>query len=136
MTIELTALLVLTLLAASLWIPFIIGVNIVPPAEDAPNPFVVPPNPLEMKPWIARAYRAHQNLLEQFVPFAAVVIIAHLVEVSTTTTQWLAILFVALRAAHAIGMITGAARMPIRPFIFTSAYIVILVLIMQVFMHA
>jgi uncharacterized MAPEG superfamily protein len=136
MTVEFTCLLILTILAASLWIPFIVGVNITPARQDAPSPFLVPPDPLQMKPWIARAYRAHQNLLEQFLPFAVVIIVAAQLGVSTPVTRWAAVIFVVLRIVHAIGMITAVTRMPLRPLIFTSAYLAILVLVWQVFVHS
>lgn len=135
MSTELLCLMLTAIIAASLWIPFIVGVNITPAAEGAASPFIVPPDPLKMKPWIARSYRAHQNLLEQFLPFAVVVIIAHMLGVSTTITKWACIMFVGLRVAHAIGMITGTARLPLRPLIFTSGYICILILAWQVFSY-
>lgn len=132
MTTELFCLLLTALLAASLWIPFIVGVNITPAAADAPDPFISPPDPLKMKPWIARSYRAHQNLLEQFLPFAVIVILAHMLGVSTAITKWACIAFLGLRVTHAIGMITATARLPLRPLIFTSGYVCILILGWQV----
>lgn len=136
MTTELFCLMLTSLLAASLWIPFIVGVNMTPATEGAPNPFISPPDPLKMKPWIARSYRAHQNLLEQFLPFAVIVIVAHILGVSTEMTKWACIVFLGLRVMHASGMITGVARLPIRPLIFTAGYVAILVLAWQVFAHS
>ncbi|MBI1340131.1 MAPEG family protein [bacterium] len=136
MTIELFCLMLGAVLAASLWIPYIVGVNITPAAQGAPNVFVSPPDPLKMKPWIARSFRAHQNLLEQFLPFAVVVLTAHLVGVSNDATRWAAIAFVVIRIAHAVGMITAVARMPLRPLLFTSGYAAILVIASQVFLGA
>lgn len=132
MTLELTCLLILSGLAASLWIPFIVGVNTTPAEEGSPSPFIVPPDPLRMKPWLARAYRAHQNLLEQLLPFGLVVLIAAHLDISTSITRWTAVMFVVLRILHAVGMITGTARMPVRPIIFTAGYVAIMVLIWQV----
>lgn len=136
MTTELFCLMLMTVLAASLWIPFIIGVNMLPKVAGAPNSFVVPPNPRSMPPWIARSYRAHQNLLEQFVPFAVVVIVGSLIGVSNGITQWAAIAFVVLRVAHAIGMITAWMRFPVRPVVFTAGYVAVLVLAWQMFADA
>ncbi|MEL6955768.1 MAG: MAPEG family protein [Pseudomonadota bacterium] len=135
MTIELISLLAVTALAASLWLPFVIGLNTAPTMEGGIDPMLVPRDPLQMRPWVARAYRAHQNLLEQFLPFAAVVLIAAHLGVSTPISQGAAIAFVALWIAHAVGMISGWARLPLRPLIFSGAYIAILVLIWQVIAH-
>lgn len=136
MTIELLCLAVLGLLAASLWIPYIIGVNMMPRPAGAPDVFVVPPDPLDNAPWIARSYRAHQNLLEQLLPFAVLILIAAILGVSTAITRGAAIAFVVIRVCHAVGMITATARLPLRPLIFTSGYIAIIVIGWQVLRHA
>jgi len=132
MPVELLCLLFLAFFAASLWIPFIVGVNTMPTPVDAPSPFVVPPDPLKMPPWIARSFRAHQNLLEQLLPFALVILIADLQGISTPVTRMTAIVFVGLRLIHAVGMITAWARMPLRPLVFTAGYIAIVVLVVEI----
>lgn len=74
MTTELFVLTLTALLAASLWVPYVVGVNTTPVAAPAEN------RPHEMSgtvPWVHRAWRAHQNLLEQFLPFAVLVLIGH-----------------------------------------------------------
>jgi uncharacterized MAPEG superfamily protein len=122
MSSELFWLMLTAILASSLC------VNTGPAApQGTPNSFLVPPDPLKERPWVARSYRAHQNLIEQLVPFAAMVMIAHAVGVSTPVTVWCAVLFFWLRVAHAIGMITGTARMPARPLIFTAGWLVTMV---------
>ncbi len=69
MTAELTWLTLTALLAASLWIPFIVGVNTHKAASDPFNR----PSPLTDYPtWVHRAHRAHLNLIEQARPFAIV----------------------------------------------------------------
>jgi uncharacterized MAPEG superfamily protein len=136
MTSELFWLLMTAVLATSLWIPYIVGVNTT--AYEGPNEdfFVRPPDPRHMPPWVHRSLRAHQNLLEQFLPFAAIVIIAHLAKVSTPVTVWCTVIFFWLRAVHAVGMISGLARMPARPLIFTAGWIVTLVMAWQVVANA
>ncbi|MFM9828964.1 MAG: MAPEG family protein [Sphingomonas sp.] len=136
MTTELFWLTLTAILAASLWIPFVVGVNMVPEIEGEPDYFVVPPDPLKLPPWIARSYRAHQNLLEQLMPFAAIVLIGHALGVSNGITAWCATLFFWLRLAHAIGMITAWARMPWRPLIFTAGWVVTMVYAWQVLLRA
>jgi uncharacterized MAPEG superfamily protein len=119
MTTELAWLLLTALLAASLWIPYIVGIN-VSTFEGKDTIFERPPDHSKMPAWVQRSYRAHLNLLEQFAPFAVIVLMAHMLKVSTPVTQWCSILFFWLRAAHAIGMISGKARLPVRPLIYVS----------------
>ncbi|MFQ6550425.1 MAPEG family protein [Aestuariibius sp. 2305UL40-4] len=125
MSVELYALTAVALLAASLWIPYIAGVNTSEPGSPADadsKDFSRPANPALQRPWVRRAYRAHLNLLEQGMPFAILVLIAFQLGISSGVTVWASVLFVALRLAHAIGMITGMARFPARPIIFTAAW--------------
>ncbi len=123
------------LLASSLWIPYIVGVNATK-FEGQDQSFTRPPDHRNMLPWIHSAYRAHQNLLEQAMPFAVIVLIGHSLGVSTTITQWCAILFLSLRVLHAGGMISGLAKFPVRPTIFTLGWVLTLVFAWQVFAHA
>jgi uncharacterized MAPEG superfamily protein len=135
MTTELFYLLLTAMLASSLWIPYIVGVNTTK-YEGQDEAFTRPPDHRNMLPWIHRAYRAHQNLLEQFLPFAAIVLIGHSLGVSTSITQWCAILFFVLRLVHAVGMISGLAKFPIRPIIFTAGWVITMVYAWQVLAHA
>lgn len=130
MTTELLVLALASLLLASLWIPFIVGMNL-QPGDPGPN-FIRPPDLTKLPAWVHRAHRAHLNLLEQFVPFAALVLIAHLAGVSNMVTVWASIAFLALRLLHAVGMISGLAGFPVRPIIFTGGWLAILVLGWQV----
>jgi uncharacterized MAPEG superfamily protein len=133
-TTELFWLTLTAILASSLWIPFVIGINSTPYAkpEGDPDTFVRPPDHRLMLPWVHRAFRAHQNMIEQFAPFAALVLIGHALGVSTPVMGWCAILFFWLRLAHAVGMIAAWARMPWRPLIFTAGWIVTMVYAWQV----
>ncbi len=109
----------LALLAASMWIPYIVGVT-----TDPANPdnFTRPGDLTAVRPWVHRAHRAHLNLLEQFVPFAVLVFLVDRLDAYSALTFWVAIAFFWLRVAHAIGMITGVARLPLRPIIFTAGW--------------
>ena len=126
MTSELLALSIIAIFAASMWLPFIVGVNTSEPGSEADKQsqdFSRPADPALQRPWVHRAYRAHLNLLEQGMPFAVLVLIAHAVGVSSTVTIWSAWIFVALRLAHAAGMITGLTGLPARPIIFTAGWV-------------
>ncbi|MEM8958657.1 MAG: MAPEG family protein [Pseudomonadota bacterium] len=125
MTPELFWLTLTALLAGSLWIPFIVGVNATP-ARAVVGDLSRPPDLGRMPAWVHRAHRAHLNLVEQFLPFAVVVLVAHMAGVSTPVTVWATALFFWLRVAHAAGMISGAARLPVRPLIFTAGWLCIL----------
>lgn len=109
----------LSILAASLWIPYIIGVTTDPAEADN---FTRPGDLTALRPWVHRAYRAHLNLLEQFLPFAVLVFLVDRLDAYSALTLWAAIAFFWLRVAHAVGMITGLARMPLRPILFTAGW--------------
>lgn len=119
------------LLAGSLWIPFIIGANLTE-FEGKHDQFLRPPDHSKMKQWVHRSLRAHQNMLEQFLPFSVIVLIGANAGVSTPITIWCAVIFFWLRVAHAIGMISGAARFPVRPMIYFAGWIVTLIYAWQV----
>ncbi len=131
MTTELLWLTLTAILASSLWIPYIVGVNTAT-YDGKEMEFIRPPDHARMPAWIHRSHRAHLNLIEQFTPFAVIVIIGHVLGVSTPVTAWCSILFFWLRLAHAVGMISGKARFPVRPTIFTLGWIVTLVFAWQV----
>ncbi|WP_299769326.1 MAPEG family protein [uncultured Tateyamaria sp.] len=126
MPTELIILGMLAVMAASLWIPYIVGVNTAPEGSipaDAPDGFRIPPDPSVQRPWVHRAYRAHLNLLEQSVPFAILVLLLDRVDGFTALTVWTSVAFLLLRVAHAVGYITGTAGFPARPLIFTGGWL-------------
>lgn len=131
MTTELTWLAYTALLAASLWIPFIVGINVTD-FEGKDRQFDRPPDHSKMRPWVHRSLRAHQNLLEQLVPFAIIALIGATAGISTPVTVACSITFFWLRVAHAVGMISGFARLPLRPMIYFSGWVVTLVYAWQV----
>lgn len=133
---ELGILACLAIFAASLWIPYIVGVNTAPEGSlpaDAPDGFRQISNPALQRPWVGRAYRAHLNLLEQLVPFALLVLLVDRLDGFTTLTYWTAIAFFWLRVAHAVGYITGKATLPLRPMIFLCGWICCLIMAYAVF---
>lgn len=133
---ELGVLTCLTLFAASMWIPYIIGVVRQPETPGAPDTFLRPGNLSDLPAWVHRAHRAHLNLLEQFVPFAILVLIIDRIDGFTALTYWTAIAFFWLRIAHAIGMISGIARMPVRPIIFNLGWVCVMIMGYSVFAAA
>ena len=133
---ELGILTCLGILAASLWIPYIVGVNTAPEGSlppDAPDGFTYAANWRLQRPWVQRAYRAHLNLLEQLVPFALLVLLVDRVDGFTALTYWTAIAFFWLRVAHATGYITGWTGFPLRPVIFAAGWVCCLLMAYAVF---
>jgi len=129
MTADLYWLTLTAILAATLWLPYIVGVNMTrlpAPAENRPT------DPAALPAWIHRAWRAHLNLLEQFLPFAVVVLVAHLSGASNGVTAGAAAAFFGLRLVHAVWMIGGLPVLPARPLIFTAGWVAILVVGWQV----
>lgn len=126
MTQELLVLTLLALFASSMWVPYIIGVNMHPTEPE--GDFLRPPDLRKFPQWVHRAHRAHLNLIESALPFAVVVLVAHQVGVSTTTTVAAAWVFLGLRLVHAVGMISGITQFPARSIIFTLSWIATLVI--------
>lgn len=77
-----------------------------------------------------RAMRAHQNLLENAVPFAIAVVVARALHVSTPLTQGAAIVFIAARVIHALVYIAGI------PMIRTLAWVVGVMATVTIFVAA
>ncbi|WP_238475612.1 MAPEG family protein [Rhodophyticola sp. CCM32] len=127
---ELGILTCLMIFAASMWIPYVIGISSDPAEEDA---FDTPATISRLRPWVQRAHRAHLNLLEQGIPFAILVLLVDRMDGFTALTYWTAIAFFWIRVAHAAGMISGMARMPLRPILFTAGWICCLIMAYAVF---
>ena len=81
----------------------------------------------------ARAYGAHLNAFEAFPPFAAAVIISHIVEGASATVNWLAVLFIVARLGH-MGFYL-ADRQPLRSGSFFVGLIVVIVIFVQTAFH-
>ncbi|MBW4710284.1 MAPEG family protein [Roseobacter sp. YSTF-M11] len=123
---ELGIVIMLSVLAASLWIPYIVGVNIHP--QEGVDDFARPPPLTGFPDWVHRAHRAHLNLLEQLLPFALLVLVVDRLGGYSALTFWTAIAFFWLRVAHALGMISGVARFPLRPMIFVGGWLCCLIM--------
>jgi uncharacterized MAPEG superfamily protein len=60
----------------------------------------------------ARGARAHQNHLENLVPFAIIVLTAHFIDLSNSVTISCATIFLATRIAHGGFYLAGITRLP------------------------
>jgi uncharacterized MAPEG superfamily protein len=121
MTTELMYLLLTAILTGVLWIPVVIGYVMSRGPLKPADYKVAPTSPLP--DWVNRANRAHVNAVENLVPFAAVVLIAHAAQVSTAVTANAAAVYFYARAAHAVVHITGFSHFFARTVLFTVAWL-------------
>ena len=96
---ELTSLLGVTALTAVLWIPYILNMISRRGIVDAVG---YPDDPLPMSPWAHRLKAAHANAVENLVVFAALVLLADAVDVSTSVTVTAAHVYFWTRLVHAV----------------------------------
>lgn len=121
MKTELFYLLLTAILTGLLWIPVVIGyVKSRGPLTDAS--YRTPPSHDPLPDWVKRANRAHVNAVENFGPFAAVVLIAQFMNVSTPATVICAEVYFFARLAHALVHISGIGHFKARTLLFTIAW--------------
>ena len=122
---ELVYLLLTAILTGVLWIPVVIGYVTARGTLKAENYRVAPTTPLP--DWVNRANRAHLNAVENIGPFAAVVLIAYAVGLSTPTTQACAAVYFYARLAHALIHISGFGLLMARTIAFTVAWVAFMI---------
>ena len=120
MKTELLYLLLTAILTGLLWIPVVIGYVWTRGVLTPERYRVAPTSPLP--DWVNRANRTHQNAVENFAPFAAVVLIAQVAGVSSAVTEACAAVYFYARLAHAIVHISGFGLFKARTVIFTVAW--------------
>ena len=95
MTTDLKYLAFTAILAASLWIPYIVC-QVMTNGNLTPQNYLDPtPRPVPL--WGMRANRAYINAVECFAPFAALVIVVHLAGKANAMTAFWAECFLSLR---------------------------------------
>ena len=125
MTTELTYLLLVALLTGSLWIPVVIGYVRTRGPLTAETYRVAPTD--RLPDWVNRANRAHQNAVESFAPFAAVVLAGHVLGFHTALTAACAAVFFWARLAHAVVHVSGFGHFRARTVLFTIAWLAFVV---------
>ena len=134
MKTELYYLLLTAILTGLLWIPVVIG------KTKARGPLTPERYKTEsaspLPDWVNRANRAHLNALENFPLFAAVVLAAQLVGVSTPTTVACAEIYFFARLVHAVVHISGYGKFMARTMLFTIGWIAFIVYAVVVLMRA
>ncbi|MDX1555997.1 MAG: MAPEG family protein [Xanthomonadales bacterium] len=95
MTTELCYLTASAVLTALLWVPYILNVIAKNSISDA-----VGYGDLEMSPWAERLKKAHYNSIENLAPFAAVVLVANAIGLSSEATTMSAAVYFWARVVH------------------------------------
>jgi uncharacterized MAPEG superfamily protein len=126
MSTELLYLFLTSILLACLWIPYIAGL-VMWKGTLQPEEYVTLRDTAGAPNWVRRANRAHVNLVEQFGAFAGLVVVAHLVGVTSPLTTAAASAFFWLRVVHAIVMIAGIAFVRVRTLVYTLAWLALMV---------
>jgi uncharacterized MAPEG superfamily protein len=134
MTTELWYLFLTSVLLTVLWIPYIVG-TVMTAGPLTPEEYRVGRH-VEHPHWVRRADRAHINLVEQFGPFAGLIVVAHLAGVHNSLAIWCVIVFFWARILHAIIYISGFGRFPARTIIFTIAFLALVVYAVDIFANA
>ena len=104
MTTELTMLVWVAGLTALMWLPYILAHIVNVGLIDALT-YRADGTPLPA--WADRARKAHYNAIENLAPFAALVLVAHLINVSNAATASAAIVYFWARVAHYLLYISG-----------------------------
>lgn len=99
MKTELFYLLLVVGLTALLWLPYVLNRIAV---WGLPATVGYPANPKPLSPWAQRLRAAHANAVENLVVFAPLVVVAHLLNVSTALTVLACTLYFWSRLVHAI----------------------------------
>jgi uncharacterized MAPEG superfamily protein len=99
MKTELLYLVYVTILTGLLWVPYILDRFAKWGIADTVG---YPANPPAQSPWARRLLKAHHNAVENLVIFAALVLAAHALGVSTNAVATAAIVYFWARLVHAI----------------------------------
>jgi uncharacterized MAPEG superfamily protein len=131
---ELFYLLLTAMLTGVLWIPVVIG-KVLSRGPLQPADYKAP-RTTPLPDWVNRADRAHQNAVENFAPFAAVVLIGYAAGISTSVTVMAATVYFYARAAHAVIHICGFSMFMARTVLFTVSWIAFVTFAVELLRHA
>jgi uncharacterized MAPEG superfamily protein len=134
MTTELRYLCLTAILTGALWIPVVIGFVSARGVLRARDYVVAPTSSLP--DWVNRANRAHMNAVESFGPFAAVVLAAHALGVSTPVTAFAATVFFGARVVHAVVHVSGFSRLMARTLVFSVGWAAFMVFAVELIRKA
>jgi uncharacterized MAPEG superfamily protein len=115
MTVELKYLAWVTALTSVIWIPYILNMIMVRGLVDAVG---YPANPKPLAPWATRMKAAHYNAVENLVVFAALVLLAHVLNIHSDATTTACVVYFWARLIHVIVYTLGI------PWLRTLAFVV------------
>ena len=134
MKTELLYLLLTAILTGVLWIPVVIG-YVSSGRRLTPDTYKTAPT-TPLPDWVNRANRAHLNAVENFAPFAAVVLIGQATGASGEATAACAATYFYARLAHALIHISGFGLFFARTLIFTVAWLAFITYAVLVLLRA
>jgi uncharacterized MAPEG superfamily protein len=80
--------------------------------------------------WIARTRRAHTNMVENLIPFACFVLVAHVAGKANTTTAFASELFLASRVVYTLVYMAGIPYL--RTLVFSGGVLACFLILMQI----
>jgi uncharacterized MAPEG superfamily protein len=129
MQTELLYLVLVTVLTALIWIPYILDRVAIWGLTDAVG---YPDNPKPQSAWARRMMAAHDNAVENLVVFAALVLAAHALGVSNAATAGACVVYFWARAVH---LAAYTFRIPwVRTLAFTVGWVCQMVIAWQILM--
>jgi len=115
---------------AALWIPYIVS-QLMTNGPLQPENYT-DPTWRKVPLWGLRAHRVYLNALENFAPFAALVIVAHLIGKADSVVIFCAASYFWLRVIHAIVYWFGISFMRIRTVVFTLGFFCVLGIFIEI----
>jgi len=114
---ETTSLVLASTFTGLLWMPYMLNRIVV---RGITSTVGYPVNPPPLAPWAERLRAAHANAVENLVVFAALVLAAHVLNVSTPITALAGSLYLWSRVAHAVTYTLGVPWL--RTLAFTGGF--------------
>jgi uncharacterized MAPEG superfamily protein len=115
-------------LCAIMWAPYVLARI---KSWGLVNAVGYPDNPPAVPAWSQRAQRAHANMVENLVPFTALVLVAQAAGISTETTALGATLFFWTRVVHTLALILAIPW--VRTLAFAASWVGMLLIFLALF---
>ena len=130
MSVELEMLFWVSILTLFLWVPYVTSAII---NDGVLAALKWQGNEKQRFLWAERAKRAHYNAIENLIPFAVIVIIAHLANVSNEATASAAMAYFWLRVIHCLFYTFGISY--IRTPAFFGCWLALLCIVYLIIIH-
>lgn len=118
MRTEIASLVWISTFTAVLWIPYVLNRIVV---RGIVSTVGYPVDPPPLAPWAQRLRAAHANAVENLVVFAALILAAQALDVSTPSTAMAGVLYLWSRVLHAITYTLGVPWL--RTIAFTGGFV-------------